>query len=404
MQMNSNIPLSIQGVDVMGAIDRGTAAASNYNALRQQNALANVYRTQGAGIMAGDPGALNALAAFDPQAALGIQQTRQGMQADQQRMDMLSREEQRQIADHAAKMSAAERAEAAAQVESAVKAGLAIQDPQTWDAYMSQNAPDLVGQFGNRQMIANRYMSIADIIKGQAPADPTKGAPTGYAWADPANRMAGVKPLPGYSKTPPVQVNLGENSSAFGKKADEKAAERYDGIAAGGQSAQAFLGDLKALTDLAPSVGTGKGAQVLAAIGPYADALGVPIDGLGEAQAYQAIVDRLAPNMRPAGAGATSDFDAKQFLSSLPSLGRTPEGNALITQTLQALQENKVAAAEIANRVFSGEITWQQGDKEIAALGNPYAEFKKSRGGQSGATPSAGKRFEMDGYTVEALD
>lgn len=169
MQMDSNIILSGRSPDLVGAMDRGALAAGNVNGIRRQNALADVYRTQGAGIMAGDPGALNALAAFDPQAALGIQQTRQGMQADQQRMDMLSREEQRQIAEHAANMSAAERAEAAAQVESAVKAGLAIQDPQTWDAYMSQNAPDLVGQFGNRQMIANRYMSIADIIKGQAP-------------------------------------------------------------------------------------------------------------------------------------------------------------------------------------------------------------------------------------------
>ena len=103
--------------------------------------------------------------------------------------------------------------------------------------------------------------------------------------------------------------------------------------------------------------------------------------------------------MRPAGAGATSDFDAKQFLSSLPNLGRTPEGNAIITATLQAVQENKIKAAEIANKAFSSEITWQEADRQIAALVNPYEAFKKMK--KDGiAKPSA---TVIDGFSIEAV-
>jgi hypothetical protein len=38
------------------------------------------------------------------------------------------------------------------------------------------------------------------------PADPVKGAPPGYSWVDPNNRVAGVKQLPGFEKPVPGDV------------------------------------------------------------------------------------------------------------------------------------------------------------------------------------------------------
>lgn len=178
-----------------------------------------------------------------------------------------------------------------------------------------------------------------------------------------------------------ITINTGDNSGAFGKKADELAATRLGDVVTGGQDAAQFAGDLKTLAALAPQIDTGKTAEIMTALGPYAEAFGVKIDGLPEMQAYQSIIDKLSPQMRPAGSGAASDFDARQFLSSLPSLGRTPEGNQIITQTLAALQQHKMAAAEIAGLAFQpkeqGGITWQEAEKRIRELPDPYDGFNE---------------------------
>lgn len=409
MALDPSIILAGRSPDLVGQFGRGLAVGQQQNQIGQQNALAQLYRDQGAGIANGDQQALNALAGLDPNAAmnaqknqLGMQADRLGMQATQQRMDMLSRDEQRQIEAHASQMTATERAAAASQIEEAVRMGIATQSPQEWDAMMAaQGRQDLVGQFGNRQAIAAKYMTMAQVIAATAPPDSTTGAPQGYTWTDPGNHSAGVTPLPGYVQKSGVTINNNPdgNSGAFSKKADETAATRFDTIVQEGRTAQAMLGDLANLAALAPQVGTGKSAEIKVALGPYAEAMGIPIDGLGDAQAYKSIIDRLSPSMRQAGAGATSDFDAKQFLSALPNLGRTPEGNAMITATLQAVQENKVKASEIANRAFSNEITWQEADKQIADLTNPYEQFKAAKSGGIGK-PSA---TVIDGFHIEAM-
>ncbi|WP_152048267.1 hypothetical protein [Aureimonas psammosilenae] len=180
-----------------------------------------------------------------------------------------------------------------------------------------------------------------------------------------------------------VTINTGDNSSKFQEKTDEAAAKRLGDIVEAGNGASQMLGDVQQLADLGRTIGTGKGAQVLSALGPYADALGFKLDGLDETQAYNSIIARMAPNMRPAGSGASSDFDARQFLTSLPGLGNTQGGNEIITDTFQAIQNNKMDAAEIASRATlpkeNGGITWQEAEKQIRQLPNPYERFKAFR-------------------------
>jgi hypothetical protein len=182
-----------------------------------------------------------------------------------------------------------------------------------------------------------------------------------------------------------VTVDNGDNSGAFNKKADQEAATRMSGYVSDGNDAQLQQGDLSTLADLAKNIGTGKDAEFKAAIGPYAQALGIDVGGLGEMQAYQSIVDKMAPRMRPTGSGSSSDSDVRMFLNALPSLGKTPEGNAILTQTFQSVADQKVKAAEIASQAFSpnddpNHISWQEADKRIRALGDPYSAFKKATG------------------------
>ncbi|OOY15064.1 hypothetical protein [Thioclava sp. DLFJ4-1] len=200
--MNSGIILAGQPVDFASSIGRGIQAAGAQNQISRQNALANLYQQQGAGIANGDPRALNALAAYDPQAAMQAKATQQDMQLSQKRMDVLSAQEKRAAAEYAAGLSKAQREEEATKIETAVKMGMAAQDPQQWDALMGKMAPDLVGKFDQREMLGNRYMTLADILKQQQGPDPTKNAPSGYMWNDPKNPRAGVSQIPGYQTKP----------------------------------------------------------------------------------------------------------------------------------------------------------------------------------------------------------
>lgn len=194
---------------------------------------------------------------------------------------------------------------------------------------------------------------------------------------------------------PLVQVNTGDNSSKFNEESDKAAAGRLNTIVQEGNTASQFMGDIQQLAALGQQFQSGATAQWQARLGPYAEALGVDVSTLGPIQAYNSIVARMAPQMRPAGSGSSSDFDARQFLTSLPNIGNTPEGNKIITDTFQAIQQNKMMAAEIASRAYTpkeqGGISWQEAEKQIRALPNPYEQFRKFRSsGQSPQAPQPG--------------
>ncbi len=148
----------------------------------------------------------------------------------------------------------------------------------------------------------------------------------------------------------------------------------------GASDAGDMMADIGNIRDLGSRITTGKTAEIQAALGPYAEALGVKIEGLGDLQAYEAITAKLAPRMRVAGSGATSDFEMKNFLKSLPGIGKTPQGNEIIANTLQAIQEHKIAAGEIANRALAGDISRTEAEKQIKGLGDPLALWKKNKG------------------------
>lgn len=171
MQMNALIPMQVQSPDLVGSMARGVEAARMANTAGRENALANLYRTQGAGMMAGDRNALNALAQHDPAAALGIQSAHQDMALGQKRLDVLTAQERRAAEEYARGLSAEQAQAEAAKIEQGVKMGMAAQSPQQWDALMRQYAPDLVGQFDSRQMLASKYMGWADILKGGSDKD-----------------------------------------------------------------------------------------------------------------------------------------------------------------------------------------------------------------------------------------
>jgi hypothetical protein len=167
----------------------------------------------------------------------------------------------------------------------------------------------------------------------------------------------------------------GEN--AFSVEAGKSQAKRYDEIASEGQTAKQMISDVQTLKALGDNIQTGKLAEAKAAIGPYAQALGIDVKGLSEIQAFEAIVNRVAPSLRVKGSGAQSDYELKNFLKSLPNLGNTPEGNAIATKTLEGLYDNKVRASEIASAALARRITPEQADKLIRELPDHMADYRE---------------------------
>lgn len=194
----------------------------------------------------------------------------------------------------------------------------------------------------------------------------------------------------------------GENS--FATEAGKSQAKRFDELAGEGQKARQMVSDIDTLTELGKNIGTGKGAEITARIGPWAESIGVPIKGLSDIQAFEAIVNRVAPSLRVPGSGAQSDFELKNFLKSLPSLGNTPEGNAIAAATMKGLQENKVRASEIGSRALNGEITRPQAEKMLRELPDPmenYRAYEKANKGKAGTAAPANmdslkKKYGLD--------
>lgn len=273
--MNTSIPMMGRGPDILGAIDSGNMAAARQNQFMRENALAQLYQDQGAQIAAGDQNALNALARFDPTAAIGVQDARlgmdakrQSMQATQQRMDMLNREEARAVEEYKRGLSAQQAQAEAQKIEDAVKMGLSVQTPQEWDAMMGSVAPDLVGQFGQREALANRYMSIAEILKGQGggfrQASPDEAARYGAQGGQfgPDGRFYPINPPNGMSiETGPdgqmriVQGPGAGNQKPFteGQSKDVVFATRARGaLAALNPVADALSGRMNIIADMVP--------------------------------------------------------------------------------------------------------------------------------------------------------
>ncbi|MGA0595148.1 hypothetical protein [Enterovirga sp. CN4-39] len=177
--------------------------------------------------------------------------------------------------------------------------------------------------------------------------------------------------LPGKA-TNEVNVDL-KGETEFTKKTAGAMAERFDAISKEGDAGRldkAMLGQLQAYGEVINN-------DTLPAARAKLAEFGIKIGAdIGAVEAYGSLIDKLVPAQRIPGSGTTSDFDARGFKASLPSLMATPEGRGLINRTLQALADDKVARAEIADRAITGELKPADAIRELRALPAPNLAFK----------------------------
>lgn len=236
------------------------------------------------------------------------------------------------------------------------------------------------------------------IIAGQQPRPLTADERTAYQI--PAGVGGGMgtdgKPFTlggGGTKT---EVNVDtKGAGKFSEKANEIQAKRYGDMVEAADNAVPLRADIETMAQIAGQISTGKLAAAKLGLAQYAKAAGLDsiassLTGgkMGEMEAFTALADKLTPRMRVPGSGSTSDSEGRAFKNSLPSLLKSPEGNAIIADTFRGLADYQAQAGEIAGKALRGEISQSEADQGIRALPSPYARFKAFQGGQGG-TPGA---------------
>ena len=104
--------------------------------------------------------------------------------------------------------------------------------------------------------------------------------------------------------------------------------------------------DVRAIVDVLKPYKGGALQSFAANVGAYLP--GTSLQQMSTANdVANSIRSRLAPTLRVAGSGATSDFEAKQFLNAIPSLMQTSEGRELMAVYSEKLANRAVAAADI---------------------------------------------------------
>jgi hypothetical protein len=166
MQMNSGIILAGQQPDLVNVLSQSNQAAQQRIGFDRQNAIANMYQQQGPGIAAGDQDALNALARFDPMAAMGVTDTMQIRDIRGQENQRAQGRYNREAEEYARGLSAQQAQAEAAKIEAGVKRAMMAQTPEQFDQIMQASGmTDFVGQFDNRDALAAEFMSWADVLK-----------------------------------------------------------------------------------------------------------------------------------------------------------------------------------------------------------------------------------------------
>lgn len=208
-------------------------------------------------------------------------------------------------------------------------------------------------------------------MTGQAPQAPAGDvqrttAPTEAAALDQfkegggAPRTVSVNPAaaalgtPGVSQSQPDAIKESADKT-YAIEAAKGYAKRAQEIRDGWTDAQAKRVMLDRLEGLFqdPNVAKGALAENVSDLKNVAASLGIDVKGLPAEQAIQSVVNEFALQLRnPAGGagmpGAMSDSDRKFLASMPPGLAKTPQGRALIIETMRKKTQRDQEIAEMA--------------------------------------------------------
>jgi hypothetical protein len=156
---------------------------------------------------------------------------------------------------------------------------------------------------------------------------------------------------------PEMNVTVG----AYEKKLSQQDAESVGKLRDIADSAYDNALQVRAIADILAPYSGGKFDQFKAALGQYMPE-GTDLARMADANAVaESIRARLAPTMRVAGSGATSDFEMRTYLSALPSLINRREGRELMVKLAERMAERAAFRADMKDElVRSGQFSNQK--------------------------------------------
>jgi hypothetical protein len=188
------------------------------------------------------------------------------------------------------------------------------------------------------------------------------------------------------------QVAAGQATIEGAKQQAQAAAATYQASQDKGATARNENAKLFQLKHLLANTYTGTGAGTALTAKKALATLGINSDGLGEAQAAQALSNQLTLAMRnPAGGegmpGAMSDADRVFLQSSVPSLANTPDGWRRMIDMRIALNEEAIRQQSFAAGLLKRGVPIEH----IPAMLQEYANHHSVFSGQ-GASRSGSQR------------
>lgn len=395
MTLNAGIILGGQTPDILGAMDKGRAMAESQINLNRQNALAELYRTQGAQIAAGDQAALNALAQFDPNASLGVQQNRLGIQAQQQdlefsaeKMQMLRDESKREAAAaltaQADKLTAEQLAAEQKALSDALSGGAFFyqnKDKAGYDAFLKSKGLDPAEfPFESFPAHAATVEGVLEAMKAFQP--PTPEDEYGRYVAE--QTAKGLAPL---DRIGFENAKKGNGVTTTTTNADGSTTTIQVGGAAGGGTGEPRVGDVYNPNEVQNVIGMidaiANDPSLDRVVGPIEGGGGNNIDDLGTmARAYYggdgtALIEKIGQLQSNAwlsaramlkGGGAITDYESRKAEAAVARLSRA-----------KSEKEFRAALKDLRDAITDGE-----------------AKLRAGAGGQGSQPPAAFDPAEID--------
>ena len=100
----------------------------------------------------------------------------------------------------------------------------------------------------------------------------------------------------------------------------------------------------------------------------------------GDTAEFQSLVDKITPQMRPAGSGSTSDKDMEIFRNATIGLNKPKQTNLNIVKGRIAVEENNIAKEEIRAEMLNSGMSTSNIDKKWRQYLNDNPIFKNSKG------------------------
>ena len=183
------------------------------------------------------------------------------------------------------------------------------------------------------------------------------------------------------SKLPWESITNEKERDKFKQKEYTLARSRIDKMASDVNEAKIAADDSARFMELNAKTGTG-GAGDKVGIGRFARSLG---DNYAE---MEAITAKIAPNMRPEGSGATSNFDASQFQRATVGVDKTGNANKNIAAAIQLRAKNASDHQDYLNTYLEQNETLAGADSAWAKYQDTNPIFDKTKSKDFGVNQS----------------